>query len=160
MATGKIGSVAKVASSAYPFDKLLSHLQKIGTAKQTVQVFDPNAVINKTHLDGAFFNAIEAFKDGTNISNSLGMEMLLFAAMTSQIDDAIKIAGAKSGKEFVIFASSAAMFNRAKQYLKSSKDFKPSVLQQAKTAKRYGITQRADLDHFILQKITLSRLSD
>ncbi len=159
MEQGK-GVVIKLAASGEPLDILLLKIGKMNSGRSTIQVFDPSSIINKMHLIGAYMNAVEAFKNKSNISKSLGLEMMLFAAMTRQISDAIKIVGAKNSREFVLFASSAATYNKVKPLIKSGKDFKPSKSSEAKTAKKFGISLESDLDQFILQKIAVSRLAD
>lgn len=156
----QFGGIIKLASSAEPLDILLKQLHGSNARNGTVQIFDPAAIINATHLNGAYYNALESFKEKTNVSKSVSMEMLLFAGMTDQISDAIKIAGAKSAKKFVVFASTLAAYNRIKPRIKNVKAFAPTAAQQLKTAKRYGITQAKELDHFVLQRMTLSRLND
>jgi tRNA threonylcarbamoyladenosine modification (KEOPS) complex Cgi121 subunit len=151
----------KVASSRATIEELLLEIAKINRDKEAVvQIFDPGRVINRTHLAGAYINAVEAFKGKTNISKSRGLEMLLFASMTNQINDAIKLVGAKDSKEFVLFANNSAAFGRVSHLLKSSKEFTRSKRGQLEAAARFGIYAKGDLDKFILQKMAISRLGD
>ena len=151
----------KVASSGLSLDELLFEINRVNKDKNSVvQVFDPRRVINQMHLAGAYMDTVESFKERTNISKTRGMEMLLFAAMTNQINEAIKIVGAKSSNDFVLFANNRATFNKAKRFLKSSKELARSRKAEREIATKFGIYTREDLDKFILQKMAVSRLSD
>ena|SRR5271157_3316244 len=123
-----------------------------------VQVFDRKAVANKTHLLGAYLNAILAFKNHTNRSKSLGMEMLLFASLTDQINDAIKTAGAKAGSKVVVFASSDVAFSKIRPMLKDVADFNPSAAHQDQVLKRLRVSSEGNTCYRILQAMAVSRL--
>ena len=149
--------VVSIASSSLSLDRLIKEAKKL--PRGTIQIFDPNAVINRTHLCGAYADAIQAFKNGTNIAKDIGMETLLFTAMTNQIKDAIKIAGAKTNKRFVLFCSSDIAYKKIRVHLKTE-EFKPSIKESLAVAKKFGIIQSEDLDKFVLQKMAVSRLQD
>lgn len=153
-------AVIKTASSDHTIEELLEKARKFNNGDDVIQLFDPSVVINQMHLFGAYVNAEEAFGNKTNISNNMAVEMLLFTAMTRQIKDAIKTAGAKSNKKFIVFANSEHAYNKIKQYLKETKDFVPMPAESQKAAKKFGINAKKELDQFVLQKITVSRLED
>jgi len=67
--------------------------EKIGSA--VVQFFDANLIAGMDHLRFAALNALNAFKNRVNISNSLAMETLLYASAQHQIKDALKLLGIK-----------------------------------------------------------------
>ena len=71
-----------------------------------MQLFDEKAIACREHLEFAYLNAVKIQQRGESRSKSLSMEMLLCAARTSQIGDAIKKAGAKTGKTFIVFSDS------------------------------------------------------
>jgi tRNA threonylcarbamoyladenosine modification (KEOPS) complex Cgi121 subunit len=150
--------VIKIASSSIRLEKLIGELGKINTKNNVVQIFDPKKVVNKTHLLGAYLNALQSFKNKSNISNSLGIEMLLFAAMTRQINDGIAKIGAKSPNGFIVFADSKASYLKIKKFLNEEEEFNPKISEQMKVAKGFGINQEKELDQFLLQKIAMSRL--
>jgi len=153
--------LVKTASSSASLDSMLSEIAKINRDKRfVVQVFDPKRIINRAHVFGAYIDSVESFKEKTNITKSRSLEMLLFVAMTNQISDAIKTAGAKTSKEFVLFANSREAFNGVKHLLKSTKDFSRNKKEQQPIASKFGIYAKEDLDKFILQKMAVSRLSD
>jgi len=153
--------LVKIASSSASMEAILSKINSINKGKgAVVQIFDPNRIINKIHLSGAYIDAVESFGDKTNISKSKGMEMLLFVAMTNQISDAIKMVGAKSSREFVLFANNKTSFNKLKPLIKSSKEITRDKKSQLEIARKFGIYSKDDLDKFILQKMAISRIRD
>ena len=152
--------VIKIALAKEPLQKLLQEIGKINSSKTTIQLFDPGRVINRMHLVASYVNAVEAFKNKSNISRNLYMEMLLFAAMTSQINEAIEMVGAKSSKEFIVFANDSASYKKIIGSINPIRDFKPSKKEEIVVAKLFGIKSKEDLDQFMLQKIAISRLGD
>lgn len=61
----------------------------------TVQFFDAKHVAGSQHLYFAAVNALNAFQKGTNISNNLAVETLLYASAQRQIKKAVKLLGIK-----------------------------------------------------------------
>ena len=148
-------AVIKIASSALGVQELLDRLNRIGD-DSVVQVFDTDFIINKTHLLGAYLNAVMAFKERRNIAKSASMEMLLFAAMTTQIEDAIRIVGIKSPSGFVLFADKPGSYEKIRKFLTKEHDFLPTRKHIKDAASRFGILE--DYDKNILSKMALSRL--
>ncbi|MGC8571817.1 MAG: KEOPS complex subunit Cgi121 [Candidatus Micrarchaeia archaeon] len=131
---------------------------------ECIQILDPNAVINSTHLIGAYANAINAFNEHINISKKLNIEFILFAAMKREINKAIEKIGAKSSKDFVLFATKKDYENKKiKSLLENSAEFSKTEEEQINTAKLYGIDNIKnikELNSFVLQKIAISRLTE
>ncbi|MDE1868527.1 MAG: hypothetical protein KGH60_00985 [Candidatus Micrarchaeota archaeon] len=149
------------AESRYTLDDIFKAMSSSGRAGGgAIQIFDPGSVISRMHLEAAYLNSLVAFKNKANRTRSAGMEMLLFASMTNQIGEAIKICGAKSNKDFILFASNRTAFSRISKLLSKSSDFKPSKQHIKGVAERYGIKVSRDIDSFMLQKIAVSRLDD
>jgi tRNA threonylcarbamoyladenosine modification (KEOPS) complex Cgi121 subunit len=152
--------VIKKTSSDLNLEALLKIIRSTNESKKIVQIFDPNSIINKIHILGAYANATVAFEDGTNKTNSLSMEMLLFSAMTFQIERAIDIAGAKSNSDFIIFSNDAKSFDKIRTHLNKQYDFSPDKSHIKKVSEKFGIDySNKTLDESILQKIALSRLN-
>jgi tRNA threonylcarbamoyladenosine modification (KEOPS) complex Cgi121 subunit len=61
----------------------------------TLQFLDAKFVAGWDHLFFAVLNALTAFKSGRNISNSLAIEILLFASAQRQIKQALHLLGIK-----------------------------------------------------------------
>lgn len=60
-----------------------------------VQFFDASVIATSEHLFFAALNALQAFRNGTNISKSLAMETILYASAQRQIQKAIQRCGIK-----------------------------------------------------------------
>jgi tRNA threonylcarbamoyladenosine modification (KEOPS) complex Cgi121 subunit len=65
------------------------------TDNACVQFLDASLVAGWEHLQFAALNALSAFKSKANISNSLAMEILLYASAQRQIKEAVRLAGLK-----------------------------------------------------------------
>jgi len=65
--------------------------EKAGNA--CVQFFDAKLVAGWQHLYFAALNAVNAFSKKLNISNSLGIEILLYASAQRQIKEAVRLIG-------------------------------------------------------------------
>jgi len=75
-------------------DKFFADIKKkIGNA--CIQFFDAKLIAGRDHLLFAALNALNAFKNKLNISNSLAMETLLYASAQHQIKDAVTLLGIK-----------------------------------------------------------------
>jgi len=74
-----------------PFFKLI----KGKTGDACVQFFDAVLVAGWQHLYFAALNASNAFKNKSNISNSLAVETLLYASAQRQIKEAVRLLGLK-----------------------------------------------------------------
>ena len=66
---------------------------KAETGNACVQFFNADLIAGQDHLRFAVLNALLAFKNKVNISNSLAMETLLYASAQRQIKDALKLIG-------------------------------------------------------------------
>jgi len=60
-----------------------------------VQFFDARLIAGREHLFFAALNALKAFESGVNASNSLAIEILLFASAERQIKKAVELLGVK-----------------------------------------------------------------
>ncbi len=65
------------------------------------QFFDAGLVATWQHLYFAALNALNAFKNGLNISKSLAVETLLYASAQSQIRKAMELMGIKPNSEAI-----------------------------------------------------------
>ena len=148
-----------MASSGLPMDGLIEEISKINrTGKHTLQAFDPLSVTGRAHLVWAYINALSSFRSGSNISGSVALEMLLFAALTSQIEEAIKRVGAKSSRAFVLFAGSKPALAMARRFATVAGNFNPGRDESLKAARRLGIAGTRDIDGQLIQKMAVSRL--
>ncbi len=60
-----------------------------------VQFFDAKLIAGWEHLYFATLNALNTFKNKTNISKNIAVEMLLYASAQRQIEKAVKLLGIK-----------------------------------------------------------------
>lgn len=151
--------VIKNASSKMGFEDLLTVIKKTNNDKVIVQLFDPKSILNETHVMGAYANALLVFENHTNKTKSLSMEMLLFAALTDQIEEAIDRAGAKSSSDFIFFSNKKDILPKIKDSVNFHSDFNPTPSEIKKTALSLGIKDGKNANIAILQKMALSRLS-
>jgi len=76
-------------------DRLLSLAQE-RLSDATIQFFNADLISGWEHLYFAGVNALKAFKNGTEISKSLGIETVLYASARRQIRVALDLVGIKS----------------------------------------------------------------
>jgi KEOPS complex subunit Cgi121 len=68
-----------------------------------IQVFNAEMIFGEKHLISAFEHAKRAFEQKTNTTNSLGMEILLYASGERQLKLAIPKMGVKKGQTDIVF---------------------------------------------------------
>jgi len=68
-----------------------------------IQALDATVVYGKDHLISATRHAQRAFEQRTNATNSLALEILLYAAGERQIQKAITKMGVRKGKQTIAF---------------------------------------------------------
>ena len=84
-----------------------------------VQVFDAEVIFGKKHLVSAVEHAVRAFDRKTNTTNSLSMEILLYASGERQLKLAIPKVGVKKGQSNVAFV-----------FFKDDKEIGDSLIQE------------------------------
>jgi len=151
------GVVIRRASSKIGIKELLVKMRERSGSSHVVQLFDPKMIINRTHLVSAYLNALLAFSSKSNISNSVAVEMVLYAALTRQINEAISAVGAKSEKDFIVFAESKAAYSKISGLISNDSDFAPSPAHMRSAAKALNMKVRLD-DLSIMQEIAIARL--
>jgi len=138
-----------------------------------IQVFDARMIFGENHLISATLHARRAFEQGTQATNSLALEILLYAAGERQIQKAIKKIGVTQGKQSMVFLLTDPL------HLKPRKTVDKAVIQRLfrtfrlsrddavingdrMTLKRFGITEvelstvsQEKYGELILEKIAL-----
>jgi KEOPS complex subunit Cgi121 len=76
--------------------EFLDNVSKEKPAGVEVQFFDAGRVATWRHVYFAALNALKAFKNRENISKSLAMETLLYAAAERQITKAVELVGIRA----------------------------------------------------------------
>ncbi|MEM3565906.1 MAG: KEOPS complex subunit Cgi121 [Candidatus Bathyarchaeia archaeon] len=82
-------------------EDFLETVRKCLAKNVEAQFFDAWLVVTWQHLYFAALNAINAFKNGINISKSLAVEMLLYASAQRQIRKAMSLLGVKPNCEAI-----------------------------------------------------------
>ncbi|MDE1833311.1 MAG: hypothetical protein KGH58_02740 [Candidatus Micrarchaeota archaeon] len=135
--------IAMIASPSGGLDMLLKHTASINDdGKSVIQVFDSKSVVSRRQLMAAYENAKARFSGGANRTRSMANEMLLFIALTNQINDAIKRAGAKEGSPVVVFASTMSAYSKIARLLDTGKQ----------------VAERSGSDASIFQKMALLQI--
>lgn len=83
----------------------------------SVQFFDAKQVAGPQHLYFAALNALNAFEKGTNISNNLAVEGLLYASAQRQIKKAVDMLGIKPDSSEVAVLIMAENSHKKSDYL-------------------------------------------
>lgn len=137
-----------------------------------IQVFDATVIYGAEHLDSAVTHALRAMKRKTNTTNSLEMEILLYASGERQLKLAIPKMGVKQGKGTIVVVffheiekNSGGVSDRAIDDMLHSLSFVRDdsvVMGNEDTLRNFGITDeefktvtKAKYGHLILEKIAL-----
>jgi len=129
--------------------------------KVFAQAFDPEIILNERQLLVAYALAKKAFENKENKSTSLENETLAKVAATAKLAEAIKIAGAKDAKDFLLMtdANDATLDKllASIQAKKTEANFSPN---KKKLANVFGITktllENYSEEEIILEKMALS----
>ena len=151
------GVVIKTVSLSMEIGDFLNLAKKSGGRGEVVQLFDPDAIIGRGHILYAYLNSLLAFREGSNRSKSVGLEMLLFAAMTRQISEAIKRVGAKTKDDVLLFATRSS-YTYVKKYTRREEEFRPTKRHRAEAAARLGVLTGTRLDTAMLNRMSSIRL--
>lgn len=117
-----------------------------------IQAFDATVIYSKDHLISAATHAKRAFLQGTNATNSLALEILLYAAGERQIQKAIKKVGVEKGEQQIVFLITDSADQKGKKSIDKAvirrilKTFQLTTDEQElkadrETLKRFGITE-------------------
>ena len=138
-----------------------------------IQAFDATAIYGKDHLISATTHALRAFEQGRNSTNSLALEILLYAAGERQIQKAIKKMGVRKGKQRIAFLFTNDVTQKTNKPITKAVITKclvtfhltldDKVLEGNKdTLKRFGVTEQelstipeSHYGHLILEKVAL-----
>ena len=150
-------------------DSFLDKVIKFRKEKELIiQAFNADVIYDKEHLISAFKHAKRAFKNKTNSTNSLEMEILLYSSGERQLKLAIPKMGVVSGNSNVGFIfvkdkvmSTDRIIDEFLDYVSLKRDDKV-LLGNADTLKKFGIKKNEiqtvaedKYGHLILEKIAL-----
>lgn len=151
------GTVIKTATSGAAVEEVLEFVELENSGKRLFQVFSYDSVISEAHLRAAYVNTLLAFGDGSNVAARPHIEMLLFAAMTKQIGDAIRVCGIRSTRRFVAFSDRPEPMRRFGGIAKLAR-FTSAKEHSMEAARRLGFAGRMPDEHAILARMTESRI--
>ena len=150
-------------------DSFLDKIIKYRKEKELIiQAFNADVIYDKEHLISAFNHAERSFKNKTNSTNSLEMEILLYSSGERQLKLAIPKMGVISGNSNVafIFIKDKTMLTDSiifefLEYVSLKRDDKV-LLGNVDTLKKFGIKKneiqtvtKDKYGHLILEKIAL-----
>lgn len=86
-------------------DELIDAIQEATEdARAAVQAFDPGAVYGRGHLQAAARRALRSHAEGRAIARDLAVEIALYAAGTTQIDEALETVGVPADGQALVLA--------------------------------------------------------
>jgi KEOPS complex subunit Cgi121 len=96
--------VVGARGSISDIDEFLQKLLQFATREQiSIQALNANAVYGTEHLISAAEHALRSFTQGTNATNSLALEIMLYASGERQITKAINKMGVRTGRQTIAF---------------------------------------------------------
>jgi tRNA threonylcarbamoyladenosine modification (KEOPS) complex Cgi121 subunit len=95
-----IGAKGNISNIDEFLEKITSFCEKNSIV---IQVFNAEMIFEDTHLVSAYEHAKRAFEQKTNTTNSLAMEILLYASGERQLKLAIPKIGVKKGQADIAF---------------------------------------------------------
>jgi KEOPS complex subunit Cgi121 len=147
-------------------DRFVQNILKLAEKYNiTIQALDADVVYGNDHLVSALQHAKRAFEQGRNATNSLAMEILLYASGERQIQKSIQKVGIKTGQRNIAFVFDGNISNdlveKILKTLNISRD--DTVLEgSTDTLRRFGITQleiktvpESNYGHLILERIAM-----
>jgi len=136
-AKGNIGAV----------DKFLEEINSFSSKNNVlIQVFNAKMIYGEKHLVSAYEHAKRAIEEGSNTTNSIAMEVLLYASGERQLKLGIPKMGIKKGQATIAFVFigeklTESLINEFLKSLDLSKEDK--VLQgNINTLKKFGISSQ------------------
>jgi len=139
-----VGAKGQIKNVDLFIDKVVSFAQEKNIA---IQALNADMIYGKNHLISAVEHAKRAISQKKNTTNSLSMEILLYASGERQIKLAIPKMGVKQGKSNVafVFADGKISDNLVNDLLKKvSLNYDDKVLEgDIDTLKKFGINKKA-----------------
>ncbi|MCS4541596.1 MAG: KEOPS complex subunit Cgi121, partial [Euryarchaeota archaeon] len=91
-----VGIFGLVNLAPIDVEELTKKVKELAKKTQTaIQVFDPAVIAGFDHVFRAAYLALKSFKQKTNISTDLAVELLIYVSGRKQIQEAIKLFGVK-----------------------------------------------------------------
>lgn len=132
--------------------------------KLTIQAISSEFVLNKSHAEKILFLSLTSQKNKNLLSNKLETDILMRFALTSQISDAIKLAGIKPRKNFILITIGnkkqlESLYQTLDEYTVNlfSKDYSLSLKKQFNFNKKQldSILSKTPLEDLLLEKAAI-----
>ena len=153
---GKIRIVGIEDATIDDVDALLGDLSKLGS----FQPMDASLILGEEHVRFACFEALRSFEAGENLTASMAMEVMVKAACTTQISEAIRRLGVKRGTGDVVLVGIDAdddLLERAISRLggrTSPGPLESDAGKRERIAREYSLPE--PLERSLLEKIALT----
>jgi len=147
-------------------DRFVQHILELAEKYSiTIQTLDADVIYGKDHLVSAVQHAKRAFEQGKNATNSLAMEILLYASGERQIQKSIQKVGVKKGQRNIALVFDGKLSDDIIETILKTLDISrdDKVLEgNIDTLKKFGLTQReietvpeSHYGHLILERIAM-----
>ena len=147
-------------------DRFVQHILELAEKYSiTIQTLDADVIYGKDHLVSAVQHAKRAFEQGKNATNSLAMEILLYASGERQIQKSIQKVGVKKGQRNIALVFDGKLSDDIIETILKTLDISrdDKVLEgNINTLKRFGFTQQeietvpeSHYGHLILERIAM-----
>jgi tRNA threonylcarbamoyladenosine modification (KEOPS) complex Cgi121 subunit len=139
-------------------DDMLTLLREMGK----FQLMDAGLILNEDHVRFACFEAMRSFEEGCNIASTIQMEILLKAAATTQISEAIARLGATPRSRALILVALDAGEEQIESVVKatgggvSGAPLEPTEEKRERVRDAYGLQE--PVERALLERIALSSL--
>ncbi|NYZ76647.1 hypothetical protein H0N98_05370 [Candidatus Micrarchaeota archaeon] len=145
-------------------EELLSRMKQVSERRRAViQAFDPDMVLSENHLIFSAHHAFKAFAEKRAIAKKIESELLLWAAGTRRIGEAVKKVGVKDAGKVVFLVQKGK--EEALKDLGAEPDEKLMRMNREKASRivhSFGISEAAcrcyPLEELLLEKIAMLRL--
>lgn len=146
-------------------EALLSKMREVSERRKAViQAFDPDMVLSENHLIFSAHHAFKAFAEGRGFAKKLESELLLWAAATRRIEEAVKKVGVKDAGR-VVFLIERGKERGVLRDLEAERDdgvLKMSKEKMQRVLHSFSINERAcecySLEELLLEKIAMLAL--
>jgi len=146
-------------------EQLLSRIKQVSQRRRAIiQAFDPDMVLSENHLIFSAHHAFKAFAEKRAIAKKVESELLLWAAATRRIDEAVKKVGVKDPAKVVLLIQKGKE-KEVLRDLSAEKDEGILKMSKEKTIRiihSFGISERAcgcySLEELLLEKIAMLAL--
>lgn len=132
--------------------ELMAQLKAAAGLRVIAQAFDPHLVLSANHLLFAYLGAFKAFERRRSVAKTLQNELLLRAAATRKVSDAIRMIGVKEPAHVALLVAGS---RRDALRLLKLLGANPLPLQPASAQKRESIARAFGIDTRLLARYSL-----